>query len=151
MRAVRGPHFTTMKAEIMKTIRLLLFLVLSGAGFAPAAMSAEPLTASEQQLVGIWEEYSPSSNVVQFYPDRSMRIYLTQEEGAQMKLHWIEANWSVSPESMLTLNFSANGKSFSQSVKLVFEDKEMWLVDKEKNSTTKHHRITGEIPGKYRW
>ncbi len=135
----------------MKTIRFLLFLAFSGIAFAPAAMSAEPLTATEQQLVGTWEEYAPSSNVVQFYPDRTFRLYLTKEEGDQLQMHWIGATWAVSPEGTLTMIFSGNGKSFTRSIKLVFEEKEMWLVEEESRGTTKHRRLTGDIPAKYRW
>jgi len=138
----------------MKTTRFLLFLLaFSGAAFSPAAVAAEPLTASEQGLVGVWQEYSPSSNVTQFYQDRTMKIYLTKEEGARMKTHWIEATWSVSPENMLTLSFSANGKSFSQSAKLDWENEEMWLTQENDGTavTTKSRRITGGLPAKFRW
>ena len=134
----------------MKTIRFLLILVLSTLGFAPAAFSAEPLTSTEQKLVGTWEEYEPSSNVVRYYSDRTIRLYLTEEEGSDTGTHYIEGSWSISPDSTLTMNLSANGRSLTQTVKVVFKNDEMWLVDEEKGET-KHRRLAGDIPEKYRW
>ncbi|HEY5994277.1 MAG TPA: hypothetical protein VIU46_06695 [Gallionellaceae bacterium] len=134
----------------MKFLRILLLLALSITSFAPAAIGAEELASSEKRLVGIWQEYQPNANVVQFFPDHTMRIYLTKEEREKMKINFIQANWAVSPESILTLNFSANGKSFSQSIKVEYQGEEMWLVDEGK-TTTKHQRLSGEIPEKFKW
>lgn len=137
----------------MKSIRILFVLAMSLIGFAPAAMGADELNSVEKRLIGIWQEYEPTSNVVQFFPDHTMRIYLTKEERAKMNINVIEANWTVSPKSVLTLNFTAkNGKTFSQSINLEYKGEEMWLVDEGK-PTTKHHRLKGEgdIPATYKW
>ena len=49
----------------MKIIRLLLLLFAFG--FAPLAIGAE--AGLGDRLVGVWREYYPSSNVVQFFRD----------------------------------------------------------------------------------
>ncbi len=136
----------------MKSIRILVVLVFCLIGFAPAAMGADALNSTEQRLVGIWQEYEPASNVVQFFDNHTVRIYLTKEERAQMKVNFIEANWAVSSKGVLTLSFSRNGKTFSQSTNLEYKGEEMWLVDEGKPST-KHHRLKGEgdIPATYKW
>ena len=129
----------------MKTIRILF----AAAFLALAGCASQPQTP-EQRVVGTWEEYEPNSNVTQFFADHTMKIYLTQEEGAEMKMHWIKATWTVSPDSVVTLSFSANGKSFSESAKLSFEKDEMWLTQ-ENGVVTKSRRLGGDIPEKYRW
>ncbi len=137
----------------MKLLRILFALALSLIFLAPAAQAGDELSATEKRLVGIWQEYEPTSNVVQFFPDRTMRIYLTKEEREQMKVDFIPATWMVSPESVLTLTFTAkSGKSFSQSITLEYKGEEMWLVNENK-PTTKHHRLNsaGDIPNIYKW
>lgn len=137
----------------MKSIRILVVMAFCLIGFAPAAMGADSLSSTEQRLVGIWQEYEPTSNVVQFFDNHTMRIYLTKEERAQMKINFIEANWTISDKGVLTLNFtSKTGKSFSQSINLEYKGEEMWLVDEGK-SATKHHRLKAEsdIPATYKW
>ncbi len=137
----------------MKSVRILLALALCFIFLAPAARAADELTATEKRLVGIWQEYEPAFNVVQFFPDRTMRIYLTKEEREQMRANFIPATWVVSPDNMLSLTFMGkNGKGFTQTIKVVYKGKEMWLVD-EKRPTTKHRRLKDEadIPAIYKW
>jgi hypothetical protein len=140
-------------AVTMKSIRILFFLALSIISFAPAAMGADELSSTEKRLVGIWQEYEPSANVVQFYPDHTVRIYLTKEEREKMKTNFIQANWTLSSDSVLTLNLAGpNGKTFSQSANLAYKGDEMWLVGEGK-PTIKHHHLKGEgdIPAIYKW
>ena len=148
-----GIDQSTKHGHIMKSIRILLALALSCVFLAPAALAADELSAAEKRLVGVWQEYEPASNVVQFFPDRTMRIYLTKEERDQMRANFIPATWVVSPDNMLSLTFTGkNGKGFTQTIKLEYKGKEMWLVD-EKRPTTKHHRLKGaeDIPAIYKW
>lgn len=133
----------------MKAVRLLFLLFVSSILFASAAASAEPDQTPDQRLIGIWEEYEPSSNFVQFFPDHTVRLYLTEEEGGDSNTHWIGGKWSVSG-SILTMNLEANGNEMSRQLKLVFDEKEMVMVDDDEGET-RHRRYTGELPEKYRW
>jgi hypothetical protein len=106
-------------------------------------------TAVEKRMVGIWEEYAPGVNVVQFYSDHTMKIYLTEEEGRDKDMHFIVAKWRISGDMILTLDIEANGKEFSESTKVSFKDGEMWFIQ-EKGPITKQRKIS-EVPEKYKW
>lgn len=134
----------------MKSLRLLLASFFFSMLLAPVAHCAETAQAADQRLVGIWEEFDPSSNVVQFFANHTVRIYLTEEEGSDSGLHWIGGTWKILPDSSLSMDMSANGKSLNKVVKLVFRKDEMVLIDDDQNET-RHRRLVGEIPEKYRW
>ncbi len=133
----------------MKILRVLFFVVLSGIGFAPAAFGADALNQSEQRMIGIWQEYEPGENVVEYFADHTMKIYLTEEEGGSQAMHWIEAHWQIDQDNMLTLTIMVNGKPHSEKVKLSFENDEMWLED-EDDVVTKQRRISA-VPAKFKW
>src|SRR5690242_12298230 len=61
---------------IMKIVRLLL--LLSGLAFAPYVVGADGTLGD--RLVGVWREYSPSSNIVRFEKDGSTKLYLKKGE-----------------------------------------------------------------------
>ena len=133
----------------MNTLRLLPALLGCVLALATAAQAA-PDQPGEQALVGIWQEYEPASNLVQFFPDHTMRIYLTREEGGALNLHWIGGSWSLAPDLTLTMTLSANGNSMTDRVKVTFEQGEMWLLDAHQ-AATRHRRLSGEMPARFRW
>ncbi len=134
----------------MKSIRLLFTLLFSFMLLAPAAHGEETAQDADQRLVGIWQEFEPSSNVIQFLSDHTVRLYLTKEEGGDMNIHWIGGTWKILPDSSLSMNMSANGRSLQRVVTLQFRKDEMVLID-DSQTETKHRRLSGEIPAKYRW
>jgi hypothetical protein len=133
----------------MKTIKLLALLLVSGLWFAPAAQCTDALSDNEKRMIGIWEEYEPGVNVVQFYADHTMKIYLTEAEGKDQKMHFIQADWSLDKDNIMTLTITVNGQSIAQKTKVTFEKGEMWLSGDD-TATTKQRKIT-EVPKRYMW
>jgi len=134
----------------MKTFRLLALLLATSLSFAPAALAGDALKANEKQLLGLWEEYSPGSNCVEFFDNHTMKIYLTEEEGRDTGgEHYIEASWSMDEKNVMTLTVTAGDESFKQRAQVVFKKGEMLLKD-EDGGTTKNRRIK-KIPAKYKW
>lgn len=134
----------------MKTIFKLLIamLVLSFTACSTAPSSA--LKPNEKQVLGIWEEYSPGSNCVEFYQDHTMKIYLTKQEGSSMGgRHYIEADWTLDEQNLLTLTIAMGDKSFKQSAHVIFEKGEFWM--KERNGTITKNRPVKAVPAKYQW
>jgi len=130
----------------MKTIRLLLLLLIAGIGFAGPAAASTP----DERLIGTWEEYDPSSNVIQFFPAHTLKLYLTQEEGEESDSHYIGGTWSLSSGGILTMHMSLGSKEMTQTVKVVFRGDEMVMVG-EDDSETIHRRLKGALPEKYVW
>ena len=134
----------------MKTFKLLLLLLVTTLSFAPAAQAAEELKPNEKQMLGLWEEYAPGANCVEFFDDHTMKIYLTAEEGKDTGGdHFVLANWSMDEKNVMTLTIAMGEQSFKQSAQVVFENGEMWLKEQD-GSTTKNRRIKA-VPAKYKW
>jgi hypothetical protein len=134
----------------MKTIKLLFTMLALTLSFAPDALAVEELKANEKQMLGLWEEYAPGSNCVEFFDNHTMKIYLTEEEGKDSGGdHFVQANWSLDEKNVMTLTIAMGEQSFKQSAQVVFENGEMWLKEQD-GSTTKNRRIKA-IPAKYKW
>ncbi len=132
----------------MKTIRLLILLFASAMWLtAPSASAAE--ASLDQKLVGLWEEYDPSSNFIQFFDDHTLKLYLTKEEGEGTATHYISGTWSISNDHILTMKLTANGNSMTRSVGLKFDEGDMVLIDDSAGET--RHRSTDALPAKYLW
>lgn len=122
---------------------------LLGACLIATALQAAP--APDQALVGKWEVYEPTpSNVVEFLPDHTLRLYLTRKQGGKNNIHWIGGTWSLSENLILTSTLTFNGRSDTDRVKISFANGEMWLVDHQGN-TTRHRRLKGRLPKRFRW
>ena len=111
-------------------------------------VAAQPRAVADdaQKLVGLWHEYSPSDNLVNFAADGRITMYLRKGEIGDP--HTLEGQWTAS-NGMLTVKFTAEGQSIEQSTKLSFEGDEMILTDK--GEVTKHRRHAGALPAWTQW
>ena len=100
------------------------------------------------RLVGTWHEYKPGDNLVNFTADKHVVMYLKKGEIGDLRS--IGGTWSLAADGMLTVTFSANGRSFSQAAKLSFSGDEMILTD-DKGEQTHHNRHTGPLPAWTQW
>lgn len=130
----------------MRTMRP--YLLLLGLMFATIAMGAGPVVTLGDRLVGVWREYHPSSNVVQFFPDGSTRLYLMK--GEIQDLHSLDGTWNVSDAGMLSITYTVGEKSLTLEARLSYEGEEMILTEKS-GERTKHRRHVGPIPAIYVW
>jgi hypothetical protein len=128
----------------MKTIRLLLLLFAFG--FAPFAVGAE--TGLGDRLVGVWREYSPSSNIVQFFADGTTKLYL--KKGEIPDLRSLDGKWSVSDSGMLSITYTLREKSLTLEAMVSYVGEEMILTEKS-GEQTKHRKHVGPIPEIYVW
>ena len=128
----------------MKSIRLLLLLFTFG--FAPLSIGAE--AGLGDRLVGVWREYYPSSNVVQFFQDGTTKLYL--RKGEIRDLRSLDGKWVVSDSGMLAITYAVGDKSLTLEARVSFENEEMILTEKN-GDLTKHRKHVGPIPQIYVW
>lgn len=128
----------------MKSIKLLLLLL--ACGFVPLAIGAE--AGLGDRLVGVWREYYPSSNVVQFYKDGTTKLYL--KKGEIRDLRSLDGKWAVSDAGMLAITYAVGEKSLTLEARVSFENEEMILTEKN-GDQTKHRKHVGPIPQIYVW
>ena len=128
----------------MKTVRSLLLLFTFG--FAPFAIGAE--AGLGDRLVGVWREYHPSSNVVQFLRDGTTRLYL--RKGEIRDLRSLDGKWVISDSGMLAITYAVGDKSLTLEARLTYEGEEMILTEKN-GDQTKHRKHVGPIPEIYVW
>jgi len=113
-----------------------------------AAAHPRALADDAAKLVGLWHEYSPSDNLVNFLADGRVVMYLRKGEIGD--LHTLEGKWSLAQDGMLTVTFTALGKSVTQTNKMTFAGEEMIITD-DKGEETKHRRYTGPLPAWTQW
>jgi len=128
----------------MRSIRLLLLLFTFG--FAPSTIGAEAGLAD--RLVGVWREYHPSSNVVQFYKDGTTKLYL--KKGEIRDLRSLDGKWVITDTGMLAITYAVGDKSLTLEARVTFENEEMILIEKN-GDQTKHRKHVGPIPQVYVW
>lgn len=128
----------------MKSIRWLLLLFAFG--FTPFAIGAE--AGFGDRLVGLWREYYPSSNVVQFFRDGTTKLYL--RKGEIRDLRSLNGKWVVSNSGMLTIIYTVGDKSLMLEARLAYENEEMTLTEKN-GDQTKHRKHVGPIPEVFQW
>lgn len=128
----------------MKTTRLLLLLFTLG--FAPFAAGAD--SGLGDRLVGVWREYSPSTNIVQFFADGTTKLYL--RKGEIRDLRSLDGKWTVSDAGVLSITYSLGEKSLTLEARLTYEGEEMILTEKS-GDQTKHRKHVGPIPEIYVW
>lgn len=86
-----------------KSILTLLAFALSILWLAPSAAIAAPARTAEHRLVGIWQDDMDPDSIIQFYPNHTLRIYLTPSEGKARNAHWIDGTWTLSRGRHLTM------------------------------------------------
>ena len=130
----------------MKIFRLLM--LLSAVAFAPFAIGADSGSALGDRLVGVWREYSPSSNVVQFFRDGTTKLYL--KKGEIRDLRSLDGKWIVSDSGMLAITYAVGEKVLTLEARLSYVGEEMILTEKS-GEQTKHVKHVGPIPAIYVW
>jgi len=135
----------------MKFTRLLLpllFLSFTACSTAPHAASA--LKPNEQQLLGLWEDYTTDTICVEFFDNHTMKIHLAEEQGRNNDgKHYIEAKWSMDDKNHMTYSFEVGGESVSKSGQVSFENGELWMTWSSGN-VTKNRRVK-ELPARFKW
>ena len=137
--------------------RALRLLVLALLGFVQPMLPAHAQEAATQAstpdaataLAGWWEEYSPSSNIVQFLPDGTVRLYLKKDEiGA---LRSLDGTWKLeNNQTTIEMVFTVLGRTLNRQAQIAFEGAEMVLTDSGAKKT-RHRRHSGQLPAVYRW
>jgi uncharacterized protein (TIGR03066 family) len=122
---------------------IVTFLIFSQEAFADGSSYNQ-----SAKLIGWWEEYSPSSNLVHFTQDGTVRLLL--KKGEIGNLHSLDGTWKITRGSNIQMVFSLNGKTLVRDGTLSFQSDEMLLIDKSGNKT-RHRRHSGAIPEKYLW
>lgn len=128
----------------MKTLRLLL--ALSALAFVPIALAAD--AALGDRLVGVWREYTPSSNVVRFEKDGNTTLYL--KKGEIGNLRTLDGKWTVDDGGMLSIVYTVGERSMTLQARLSYEGEEMILTEAS-GAQTRHRRHVGPIPEIYNW
>ena len=128
----------------MNSIRLLLLLFAFA--FAPLSIGAD--AGLGDRLVGVWREYFPSSNVVQFYKNGATKLYL--KKGEIRDLRSLDGKWVISDAGMLAITYAVGEKSLTLEARLSYEGEEMILTEKN-GDQTKHRKHVGPIPQIYVW
>lgn len=140
----------TLRPRWALQLALLAALVL-----APPLLRAPPAAAQTRNaaepaaaLTGWWEEYSPSSNIVQFLSDGTVRLYL--KKGEIGNLRSLDGTWKLgADDASIQMVFSVSGKTLDRSAKLSFEGAEMVLT--EDGTQTRHRRHSGKLPAIFAW
>jgi len=123
-----------------------LLLLLFAFGFAPLSIGAE--AGLGDRLVGVWREYYPSSNVVQFSKDGTTKLYL--KKGEIRDLRSLDGKWAVSDSGMLAITYAVGDKTLTLEARISFDNEEMILTEKN-GDQTKHRKHVGPIPQIYVW
>ncbi len=116
--------------------------------FCLAAVHTRAAADDTGKLVGLWHEYTPSDNLVNFTADGRVTMYLRKGEVGD--LHTLDGKWTLASGGMLTVKFVAMGRTVEQSTKLSFAGDEMVLTD-DKGEQTKHRRYSGALPAWTQW
>lgn len=134
----------------MNTIRLLI-LALLACCLAPAA--AAPAPAQDQQLIGIWQDNKDPENIIQFFANHAVRIYVPKSEGQSGNVHWIDGSWALAGgrELTMTLDMPANG-GMSKVKKFTLSFSKGLLVVKSGGKVVgRQHRITEQTLNRHLW
>lgn len=146
---------TSLLLRFIRSAWALQLALLAALALAPPLLSAQPVVAQARNmadnaaaLAGWWEEYSPSSNIIQFLPDGTVRLYL--KKGEIGNLRSLDGTWKLGDDkATVRMVFSVAGKSLDRSATLSFEGAEMVLTDG--GTQTRHRRHSGKLPAVYSW
>lgn len=128
----------------MRSLARVVFIAF----FCLMAAHAPAAADDAQRLVGVWHEYSPSDNLVNFSADGRVVMYLRKGEIADLRT--LDGKWTLASDGKLTVTFTALGRSITQTNQLSFVDDEMIITD-DKGAQTKHRRYTGPLPEWTQW
>jgi hypothetical protein len=147
---VRHPDIT--RADfIMTTFRLFVLALLACCISAPAA--ARPAHAAEQRLIGIWQDNQDPENIIQFFPDHRVRIYVSERAGKAKQLHWIDGRWQLARgrDLTMTLRMPTNG-GMSRVRKFTLRFlKHGLVVESHGKVLGRQHRISAATLKKHLW
>jgi len=128
----------------MRGFARFLFIAL----FCLVAAQTRAAADDAQKLVGLWHEYAPSDNLVNFAADGHITMYLRKGEIGDLRT--LEGSWKLAGDGMLSVIFTAMGRSVEQTNRVSFAGEEMILTD-DKGEQTKHRRHTGALPAWTQW
>ena len=135
----------------MKSLRLLALALLACCFTLPAA--ARPAHPAEQRLVGIWQDDKDPENIIQFFPDQRVRIYVSRRDGQADHLHWIDGRWQLARGRNLTMTLhipTNGGMSRVRKFTLLFSKR--GLVVKSRGKVVgSQHRISEAALKKHLW
>lgn len=116
--------------------------------FGHTAFADETKSEQSVKLTGWWKEFSPSSNLIHFAQDGSVRIMLRKGEIGNLRS--LNGTWKITKKNIVHLVFHARGKTMERDEKLSFKGDEMILTN-WKGAKTRHRRHSGPLPEKYDW
>lgn len=117
-----------------------------GTPAAAAAVAQDTATA----LQGWWEEYSPSSNIVQFLPDGTVKLYL--KKGEIDELRSLDGTWKMESDGKtIEMLFTVRGRTLTRRAEISFDGAEMVINEKKAARPTRHRRHSGQLPEAYLW
>lgn len=126
---------------------ILSMLIVFGSASVQANDASQLKTTS--MLTGYWEEYSPSSNIVLFTADGTVKIMLKKNEIGDLRT--LDGKWKMVSDDTINMTLSAHGQTFfSADTKIIFRNNEMILIDKN-GDQTKHRKHSGKLPPQYVW
>jgi len=128
--------------------RPILLFIVTFIIFSHLAFAEDARNKQATRLVGWWKEYSPSSNLIHFSQDGTVKLLL--KKGEIGDLHSLDGTWAIVKESNVQMVFSANGETHARDATLSFSDNEMILIEAD-GTETRHRRHSGAIPKKYLW
>lgn len=123
---------------------LAVLLLLGTVVFAEGSGTGDPAA----MVVGWWEEYSPSSNIVHFSHDGTVQLLL--KKGEVGDLHSLDGTWRISHDGVLHIVFSLSGRTLARDARISFKNDEMILTEAE-GTETRHRRHSGVLPGEFTW
>lgn len=130
-------------------MRRILFLFCLMTIFSCSLAFGEAMTANpDTQIVGWWEEYSPSSNLVNFTGDGTVKLLLRQGEIGD--LHSLEGTWKLSETGVIHIVFSVNGQTIEKDCQVSFRGNDLIFTEAD-GQETKHRRHSGIPPKEYVW
>lgn len=137
----------------MNILRLLALTLLACCLAFPAA--ARGTSPAERRLVGIWQDDKDPENIIQFFPDHRVRIYLTRQEGQRSGMHWINGRWRLSHGRHLSMKLNMHGKGRASHIKhkrftLLFR-KHRLVVKSGRKVLGTQHRISRQALSKHLW
>ena len=122
-----------------------IFLMLAFVAAMPLVLRAED---NATKLLGMWREFSPGDNLVEFKPGT---VSMLLRKGEIQDLHTMDGTWTLSPDgTTLTLTFKVGGQDRTLSATLAFTGDEMVLTD-DTRIPTRHRRHTGPLPDWAKW
>lgn len=139
------------------SLRILALAALATLGMAHPLLPAHAQDAGTRAaapdaaatLAGWWEEYSPSSNIVQFRPDGTVKVYLKKDEIGTLRT--LDGTWKLdSDQTTIEMVFTVRERTLTRRAQISFEGPEM-VITENGSKKTRHRRHSGQLPAAYNW